>query len=406
MRILLVSNASPFECVKTGYAVQIRHLTRMFLNRGYSITHVIWNMHVGGGKQMTFKEVSSYPEFREYTSDPYARSLLDNPNVHIMFSPHLNLRLEIECSEINEMINVTKSDHVFFITDIHVIVFKENERFACRSHTWLPLHYDPIDRYTVHVLKHFDHIIPLSPSTEKLALKQIGHSEKFIPHVIHFRTPIPDFITKEHIRQEFGIPTTKWLILTVSGNYEKTGRKSFDTTLVAFKYFLDRYPEALLWIHCQNENTAIERAYDVHGMALDLAIPNESLIITESIIDEITLQKMYKSADTYLCGSRAEGFGIPQLEAQYFGVPVVATKFGAMEDYCWHGVCAEPAQVSYNQLQHAWWVMPSINNITESLDKVYRGELKTTSEEVMKRVKNEMSFETVSMKIMDHLESM
>ena len=406
MRVLLVSNASPFEKVKTGYAVQIRHLIRMFLNRGHSVTHVTWNMHIGGGRQLTFKEVDAFLEFREYTSDPYSRSLLDNPNVHLMFNPHISLPPEIKCSEINEMILLTKSDHVFFIMDPHVLSFTDANKFECRSHFWLPIHYDPIEKYTEHVLKHFDHIIPLSPSTEKLVIKQVGRSEKCIPHVVNFRTPLPDHITKEQLRDEFGIPMNKWLILTVAGNYETTGRKSFDTTMVTFKKFLDKYPNAILWIHSQIELTGSQRAYDIDGMAMDLGIPRESFINTEHVVDEVTLQKMYKSADAYICGSRAEGFGIPQLEAQYFGLPVVATKFGAMEDYCWHGVCAEPAQVSYNHMQSAWWVMPSINNMIDALEKVYKGELTTTSEEVSKRVKSEMSYETVARKITDHLESL
>ena len=405
MRVLLVSNASPFEKVKTGYAVQLRYLTCMFLNRGHSVTHVTWNMHIGGGRQMTFREVAEYPEFRDYTTDPYSRSLLDNPGVHMMFNPHIDLRNEIKCSEINQMIHLTNSDHVFFIMDPHVISFTDANKFACRSHFWLPIHYDPIEKYTEYVLKHFDHIIPLSPSTEKLVIKQIGRSERCIPHVINFRTPLPEQITKDHLRNEFGISSTKWLILTVAGNYEMTGRKSLDTTIVSFKKILEKHENAVLWIHAQYEDTGSKKAYDIRGMAMDLKIPFDSLIITESVVDETVLQKMYKCADVYLCGSKAEGFGIPQLEAQYFGVPVVATKFGAMEDYCWHGICAEPAQVSYNHMQSAWWVMPSINNMVEALDKVYKGELTTTSEEVSERVRNEMSYDTVAKKIIDHLEN-
>ena len=57
-------------------------------------------------------------------------------------------------------------------------------------------------------------------------------------------------------------------------------------------------------------------------------------------------------------------------------------------------------------MQSAWWVMPSINNMTDALEKVYKGELTTTSEEVSKRVKSEMSYETVAKKITDHLESL
>jgi len=44
--------------------------------------------------------------------------------------------------------------------------------------------------------------------------------------------------------------------------------------------------------------------------------------------------------------------------------------------------------------------------MVEALDKVYKGELTTTSEEVSERVRNEMSYDTVAKKIIDHLESL
>jgi glycosyltransferase involved in cell wall biosynthesis len=139
-------------------------------------------------------------------------------------------------------------------------------------------------------------------------------------------------------------------------------------------------------------------------MIASIGIPESSIKITESTLDEITLQKMYTCADVYLCGSCSEGFGIPQLEAQYFGLPVVTTKFGAMEDYCWHGISVPPAQKCFNRFQDAWWVTPSVEGTVGALENVYQGNLNTTSEWVQEEVRSKMSYDAVHKQLLDIIE--
>ena len=45
--------------------------------------------------------------------------------------------------------------------------------------------------------------------------------------------------------------------------------------------------------------------------------------------------------------SKTEGFGMPVLEAQLLGTPVVTTRFGAMADFTMHGIAVEPLQPHY-----------------------------------------------------------
>jgi len=135
-------------------------------------------------------------------------------------------------------------------------------------------------------------------------------------------------------------------------------------------------------------------------MVQTLGIPDTAIKITETTLDETTLQKMYKCADMYLCGSCSEGFGIPQLEAQYYGLPVVTTRFGAMHDYCWHGVSVPAAQRRWNHMQGAWWVTPSVDLTVEAMEKVYQGDLETTDEWVQEEVRKVMSYEAVREKIL------
>jgi glycosyltransferase involved in cell wall biosynthesis len=192
------------------------------------------------------------------------------------------------------------------------------------------------------------------------------------------------------------------VILTIAGNYEQSGRKSLDTTLLAFDKFQETHPEALLWLHVPALNHA--KIYNVQTMIASLGIPEHSVKITEATLDEITLQKVYMCADVYLCGSCSEGFGIPQMEAQYSGLPVVTTKFGAMDDYCWHGISVPPVQKCFNRFQDAWWVTPSVDGTVDALEKVHQGKLDTTSEWVQEEVRTKMSYDAVHKQVLAIIE--
>jgi len=82
----------------------------------------------------------------------------------------------------------------------------------------------------------------------------------------------------------------------------------------------------------------------------------------------------------------------------------VTTKFGAMDDYCWHGVSVPPLQKRFNHLQDAWWVTPSVSGTVEALEKVYKGDIETTSEWVQEEVRTKMSYDNVKNQILAIIE--
>tara|TARA_R110000824_G_scaffold180748_2_gene361230 strand:- start:697 stop:2346 length:1650 start_codon:yes stop_codon:yes gene_type:complete len=55
------------------------------------------------------------------------------------------------------------------------------------------------------------------------------------------------------------------------------------------------------------------------------------LVGIDNAIDETELNKIYNLFDIYVQYANSEGFGMPQLEAAYAGLPVVATDYSAME---------------------------------------------------------------------------
>lgn len=61
------------------------------------------------------------------------------------------------------------------------------------------------------------------------------------------------------------------------------------------------------------------------------ALPNVTVV--RDFLDDAALAALYRSADALLSLHRAEGFGLPMLEAMAHGVPVVATAWSGNLDY-------------------------------------------------------------------------
>ena len=402
MHIILSSNGTPFHGAKGGYPSQLKHLIRMFVEEGHTVTMVLWALcgvkHTG---VLFFKDLVRNNILIAENRDPYSQTLLDRPEVSFILSPYDNFPTEIKIDDINRMVDTTNADLIFFLQDIFILEKDPNKSIKCPSYLWFPLHYDPIDTPTKMALKKITHILSLCPSTATRLKQQMNVDSTVIPHIIEFDTPLGKEYTKERIKREFRIEN-KFVFGTLAGNYEQSGRKSLDTTLLSFKLFNEDHPNSILWIHSPTLNQP--HVYETYNMVRELGMDENQVKITENTLDETTLQKFYLSLDCYVCGSCSEGFGIPQLEAQYLGLPVVTTQFGAMDDYCLNGVSVPPAHKKYNQLQHAWWVQPSVIGMAKGMEMIFQGEYNDLSEKIRGHVEEAMSYQVVKKQLLAILE--
>ena len=402
MHIILSSNGTPFHGAKGGYPSQLKHLIKMFVEEGHTVTMVLWALcgvkHTG---VLHFKDLVRNNILTNENKDPYSQALLDRPEVSFVLSPYDNFPTEIKVDDINRIVRDTNASLIFFLQDIFIMEKDPAKKISCPSYLWFPLHYDPIDTPTKVVLKKIDHVLSLCPSTAQRVKHQVGKESLVVPHIIGFDTPLGREYTKERIKEEFRL-NNKYVFGTITGNYEQSGRKSLDTTLLSFQLFHKENPNSILWIHAPTLNQP--HIYEVSNMVRELGMDENSVKITENTLDETTLQKFYLSLDCYVCGSCSEGFGIPQLEAQYMGVPVVTTQFGAMDDYCWNGVSVPYAHRKYNQLQHAWWVQPSVIGIAKGMEMIFQGDYNDLSEKTSERIREVMGYEAVKNQLLAILE--
>lgn len=137
-----------------------------------------------------------------------------------------------------------------------------------------------------------------------------------------WRFPTPE--EKAEARKALGIEPDEFVVMTVADNQErKNPHILFDT----FKKFSEGKKARYIFI-TREANPAGARLRDYAG---ELKIHRELMII-ERGIPQKQLFMFYAVADAFLLASKAEGLGMPILEAFACGVPVAATNCTAMAE--------------------------------------------------------------------------
>jgi glycosyltransferase involved in cell wall biosynthesis len=87
-------------------------------------------------------------------------------------------------------------------------------------------------------------------------------------------------------------------------------------------------------------------------------------------ISQDDLAGIYSSMDVLLATSYGEGFGIPTVEAQACGVPVIVSDFAASPELVGDGWLVG-GQPLYDNTQQSFFTIPSVPLIVQALEQAY-----------------------------------
>jgi glycosyltransferase involved in cell wall biosynthesis len=136
-----------------------------------------------------------------------------------------------------------------------------------------------------------------------------------------WRKPFPG--ERDKLRQAYNIGLDTKVVLTNADNQE---RKNFFAHFEAFKRFSDHYPDSKYILITREHNLA---GWKLRDLALEYKIADKMMIV-ERGIPFSSLWSYYAMSDCLLNISKAEGLGLPVLEAMSVGIPVIATDCTAM----------------------------------------------------------------------------
>lgn len=238
---------------------------------------------------------------------------------------------------------------------------------------WLPIDHDPVPERVLESLQ--GAYMPLTYAKwGHDMLKAAGVENHYIPHGIEptiYRVMEDEGFVRNFKRDVFG-EDCKHLTVKVAANKGYPDRKAFQVELRAWAAFAKDKPGAKLYLH--TEPTPMYGGVDLPMLCKSLGIA-EKVIFPDRYHNYLGfpadyLALLYNAADVYLGGAMAEGFGIPLIEAQACGVPIVTTNFSAMPELVRWGVAVDPVDMFWTPM-NAWQAWPDWRGTTEALNQLY-----------------------------------
>lgn len=241
---------------------------------------------------------------------------------------------------------------------------------------WAPVDSAPLLPANKRALQYAKWIFAMSHfGEEQLVNAGYGGKTFYVPHGVDtdLFTPVNREEARAKVAGMLGVDLAgKFLVTMNSANKGSPSRKGFSEALRAFKAFSDGHPDAVLYLHTEKNGIFGEHLPTiVEGVELDpskvIYAPHYRYVTGK--LPAVFLNDMYNAADVFLQPSHGEGFGIPIVEAQAAGCPVIVTNFSAMPELCFEGWT-----VNGDLWMHApgaYQMLPDIRMLINALESAY-----------------------------------
>jgi glycosyltransferase involved in cell wall biosynthesis len=244
--------------------------------------------------------------------------------------------------------------------------------------SWVPIDHTPIPPKVAQFFAEYN-AHPIAMSKFGLAeLQNLGFDASYVPHGIDtdvFR-PVTE-IGGRSVREVLGLPADAFVVgMNAANKGSQKIRKSFPQVFLAFAMFRKKRPDAILYLH--TEKYGHSAGVDLIRLAQACGVPEDSIMYTDQYAYRMGLKPemlaaMYSAFDVLASPSMGEGFGIPVVEAQACGVPVIVSDATAQPELCGSGWTVGGVP-DWDEAQASWFHLPDVFEIAAAMDEAYEGQ--------------------------------
>ena len=242
---------------------------------------------------------------------------------------------------------------------------------------WVPVDHDPVPPGVVEFFnKSGAHAIAMTRFGKEQLIK-VGMPEAmvtYIPHAIDTKELFTD--VGQGGRKAMGIPEDAHLTVMNAANRGRIPvRKAFAENLLALSEHMKKHPDAWAYIHTEPEGISdgmnLPRYLQFIGAPMDRFRWPEPMAFRNGIPTE-HLKHIYSAADVVLGTSYGEGFGVPTIEAQACGTPVIVSQFAGSQELAGPHSVLIHGQKMWDEFQGSYWIVPDVRQIHGALEMNYQ----------------------------------
>ena len=333
-RIMLMANA---PWCKTGYGIQAGYLAPRLRDLGHEMA--VFAFYGLSGGMLTWDGIRVYP----MGVDIWGADILAAHMAHF------------------------KADMLVTLLDVWVTDWfgRKAKEHGFDWFPWLPVDQEPAPQKVIERLDGAHTVLPYARFGEQMLHEAGVTNTHYIPHGVDTQVFKPG--DKQAARKTLGLPEDVFIVGSVAANKGYPSRKCLPEQLAAFAKFHRLYPNSLYYLHTM--------PYDVHG-GVDVLALVDDLAIADAVKwtdgysylmgwSEERMAMLYQSFDVLSAAAMGEGFGIPLIEAQACGTPVITTDATSMTELMFAGALVSEGQRFWTPL-NAWAFIPSVDAIANA----------------------------------------
>lgn len=340
------SNA-PFAA--TGYGTQTAQVTTRLKNMGHDVA--IFNNYGLEGSNTEWNGIPIY----QRGADLYSNDVVP-AHMHDWVTRNDN-----------------KADILFTLYDVWV--YKGARWADWNVASWVPIDHMPAPPQVAHWCRQ-EFVTPIAMSQYGQGILQnVGIDALYVPHAVEDVFKPSESVDGMTGREFIDIPEDKFVVgMNAANKGVSPNRKAFGENLLAFAMFAKMHDDVVLYLH--TDQIGSFGGIKLMELVASCGIPVHKYKFVDPYvyrtgISQQRLATIYSAMDVLLATSYGEGFGVPTIEAQACGTPVIVSDFAASPELVGDGWIVD-GQPLWDAPQSSWFHMPSVPKIVESLEAAYQ----------------------------------